>query len=114
MAASVKVVDRTNSSKVNSSESDELSLQLIYVVGVNPSDPIQVQVKVDNCSLSMEMDTGVAASIMSRSQQNSLLPGLLLNSSKVQLKKCTGASMEVLGEVTVQVSYTKTKKRNCL
>ena len=52
-------------STVNSSELDELSLQQIFVVGVNPSDPIQVQVRVDNCSLSMEVDTGAAVSIMS-------------------------------------------------
>ena len=45
-------------STVNSSESDELSLQQIFVTGVNPSDPIQVQVKVDNFSLfSMVVDT---------------------------------------------------------
>ena len=81
---------------MNSCELDELSLQQIFVVGVNPSDPIRVQVKVDNCSLSMEVDMRTAVSIMSRSQQRSLLPGLLLNFSKVQ---CTAQNTTYLKKV---------------
>ena len=34
------------------------------MVEVNPSDPIRIQIKVDYCSLSIEVDTGEVVSII--------------------------------------------------
>ena len=60
---------------------------------------------VNDAPLTMEVDTGVAVSIISKEQLDNILPGTKLRSSTVRLKTYTGEFMEVLEETDVNVDH---------
>ena len=76
----------------------------IYMLS-NDSQPFHAEVSINGQLIRMEIDTGAAVSLMSRTQQQELFPALSLQSSDVVLITYSGECMEVCGEVTVDVRY---------
>ena len=76
------------SSRPEKTDSDD-SLQLIRTVGDGQEGhqpPIKVHVKVDNCSVAMEVDTGVSVSIMTEATYHKLWPRKGLSTTKLRLQ----------------------------
>lgn len=67
--------------------------------------PIQVDVEIDNHPLRMEVDTGVAYSLISESTYNELWPTRALIKSDIRLCTYSGEAMQVLGCCQVNVHY---------
>ena len=90
----------------NSDSDTELPLNQIYILGERPfTDALKVNVMINGVSVSMEVDTGAAVSIISQAQQRTLLPDVTLHASPVHLKTYTGERMNVVGETMVSVSH---------
>ena len=53
----------------------------------------------------MEVDTGVAVTLMSEATQKKLFPNAKLSKSTVKLQTYTAESLQVLGTLEVQVRY---------
>ena len=86
------------------SEDDNESLPL-YTVGGGATPPIKVSLIVDGKSLTIELDTGAVAAIVSEKQYKDLFPHLPLQQSQVLLKNYLGEQLPVVGDVRVQVQY---------
>ena len=82
----------------------ELDTSQIHFIGGN-ARPIHVTVDINDISLSMELDTGAAVSLISEQQYKSSLSTVPLLESEVVLKTYTGENMRVLGELTVTAKY---------
>jgi hypothetical protein len=54
-------------------------------LGVSISPPIMVKVRVDDCLISMEVDTGAAHSLISKKTFESLWPGRSLNPTTIRI-----------------------------
>lgn len=67
--------------------------------------PIQVCVGVDNCSVTMEVDTGASVSIMSEAMYHKLWPGRSLSTSSIRLQTYSKEPIPVVGGTEVQVAY---------
>ena len=98
-----KYVTTTHDQEPESEEDDE-SLPL-YTVGGGATPPIKVPLLVDGKSLTMELDTGAAVTIVSEKQYKDLFPHLPLQESQVLLKTYSGEQLPVVSEVRVQVQY---------
>ena len=93
----------THDQEPESKEDDE-SLPL-YTVGGGATPPIKVPLLVDGKSLTMELDTGAAVTIVSEKQYKDLFPHLPLQESQVLLKTYSGEQLPVVSDVPVQVQY---------
>lgn len=69
------------------------------------SHPMQIELKINDKLLQMEVDTGAGVSIISEQTKSSLYPRVSLNSPSVVFCTCTGEAMSVLGEMNVKVEY---------
>ena len=58
----------------------------------------------------MEIDTGAAVSIISQSQQETLVPNATLRKRRVKLTTYMGEPMTVVGELDAQVQYGQQSK----
>ena len=87
-----------------SSDQEELSL---FAIGERTSRPLYAKVLVNGTKLRMEIDTGVAVSIISEKKQHALFPDVPLQSSNIKLKAYTGEQMPVVGQMPVPVQYGK-------
>ena len=96
----------------NSSESDDLRVTPIFVLGARTSKPIEVEMLLNDKPVRMELDTGAAVTIMSKRQQQALFPGASLHSSNVRLKSYTGEQVEVVGEMAVNVVYNNSEQKS--
>jgi len=67
--------------------------------------PIEVTVDVEGKSLTMELDTGVAVSIISDATRRRMFPDVKLCKSKIVLKTYTDQTMKVVGQINVHVKY---------
>ena len=67
--------------------------------------PITVDMVVNGKTLSMELDTGAAVSIISEQTRRSTFPDTPLRKSTSVLRTYTGEPMTVVGEMEVQVNY---------
>ena len=67
--------------------------------------PITVELGVNGKTLTMELDTGAAVSIISEQTQRKTFPDTPLRRSTAILRTYTGESMTVAGELEVQVNY---------
>ena len=74
------------------------------------SNPIEIQVKINDQSLTMEVDTGAAVSIISDSTRKKLFPHLKLQPSKLILKTYTNERMQIVGQLNVYVQYGEQRK----
>ena len=77
----------------------------LYTVGGGATPPIKVPLSVDGKSLTMELDTGAAVTIMSERQYNDLLSNLPLRESQVLLKTYSGERLPVIGDIDVRVQH---------
>ena len=87
------------------SDSDDLKIKQVFVIGAKSSDPFEVEMYLNDKPIRMEVDTGAAVSIISRSQQRQLLPNVPVLSSNIRLKTYTGERIDVIGELMVNVSH---------
>ena len=69
------------------------------------SPPITVEVNMSGQPVTMELDTGAAASVMSNSTFKKLFPRLRVHRSSLVLNTYSGHVLKVLGEVLVDVAY---------
>ena len=67
--------------------------------------PITVQVGVDECTVTMEVDTGASTTIMPEPTYHKFWPGRGLSQSSVKLQNYSKDSIPVVGSTTVQVCY---------
>ena len=91
-------------------ESDSQSLSgppLCHVKSsaVHHSPPIRVKVKLDECLVGMEVDTGAAVSIMSEAIFRVLWPTRELLPSQIRLQAYSKAPIPVVGYCIVNVQY---------
>ncbi len=86
------------------SEDDTLEGSRICKVVSSKTRPITVQLSINSTPLIMEVDTGVAVSIMCEQTQRKFFPNASLHWSKVKLRTYTDETMPVLGEMAVDVS----------
>ena len=88
-------------------DSDESSGEEYHLhkLGEHSSEPINVEVSINDQPLIMELDTGAALSIISEETRKSLLPDLQLRPSAVVLKTYTEEPMEVVGQLNARVKY---------
>ena len=100
-------------------ESDSQSLSgspLCHVKSsaVHHSPPIRVKVKLDECLVGMEVDTGAAVSIMSEAIFRVLWPTRELLPSQIRLQAYSKAPIPVVGYCIVNVQCsTKARQLRC-
>ena len=69
------------------------------------SPPVVVQVKLDDCLVAMEVDTGASVSIMSEATFGELWPGPVLQPSQVRLQSYLKETIPVVGCCYVNLEY---------
>ena len=74
-------------------------------VGLQSSHPITVDMVINSTTLSMEVDTGAAVSVISEDTSKALFPDMALQPTQIVLKTYTGEQMQVRGQMTVEVQY---------
>ena len=67
--------------------------------------PIKVQIKLDECCVPMEVDTGASVSLMSEALYHKSWPGKSLSTSLIKLQTYSRDTITVLSTTEVQVSY---------
>ena len=97
-----RVQDEIPTSDSETSSGDEYHL---HKLGEQSSNPIEVEVLVNDKKLVMEVDTGAALSIISETTRKARFPGLRLHKSNVILKTYTEEPMQVVGNLHVRVHY---------
>ena len=73
--------------------------------GTTKAPPIMVEVKVDDCLIPMEVDTGASVTLMSYSTFTGLWPGRSLESTAVKLQTYSRETIPVVGVRNVNVEY---------
>ena len=81
--------------------------KMIYTIYAlrNTSQPLTVKVSLNGSPVDMEVDTGAAVSLISKSKYKQIFPNLPLKHSQVTLHTDTGEPMNVLGEIELNVQY---------
>ena len=103
--SSKKVVKRVIEDDLDEDESDIRSVSVNANSQGRSSKPITVTVEMSGKDVVMELDTGAAVTIMSLSTFKKLFPRKQLRHTQLVLKTYTGQPMEVVGEVTMNVTY---------
>ena len=85
----------------NLQEGDEH--QLFHIKGPGVAPPIEVQVELDERTLTMEVDTGASLSLVSEETFRNLWPNKQLLPPNVKLCSYTGEQIVVLGGLDVAV-----------
>ena len=86
------------------SQSDPEDLQLL-TIGDKSSTPIEVDLTISGKTVTMEVDTGAAVSLVSEETKQRLFPSMALWKSSVRLQTYTAEQMVVRGELQVEVGY---------
>ena len=86
-------------------ESEAEELHHLSSKGATKTPPILVEVKVDDCLIPMEVDTGASVSLMSHATFTGLWPGRSLESTSVRLQTYSNAPIPVVGTCSVNVEY---------
>ncbi|XP_049519491.1 uncharacterized protein LOC125943947 [Dermacentor silvarum] len=74
-------------------------------VSAAQSDPVTVQMTIDGVLVNMELDTGAAVSVMSKTQFRQLFPSAVLEPTTVKLRTYTGALVRPQGVSSVNVQH---------
>ena len=84
----------------------------LFPVQNNDYKPLQTTMMVEGHSLTMEVDTGAAVSLVSEETVNSspFLMCLPLQQSNVALRTCTGQTVSVLDQLLVKVQHDEAQK----
>lgn len=85
--------------------SDEPAEEVIWQIGATASRPYQAVLEVNGHPLTMEIDTGAAVSLISKTTQEDLFPAARLDKSSLILRTYTAETIPVLGRMEVQVKY---------
>ena len=94
--------------------SDETVEEVIWQVGATASRPYRAVLEVNGHPLTMEIDTGAAVSLISKTTQENLFPAACLDKSPLTLRTYTAEAIPVLGQMEVQVKYGEyTVATNC-
>lgn len=86
---------------------DETDVE-VYSIGNRSNHPILV----DGRNLTMEVDTGVAVSIILEQGLRKILPDAEINATNVKLRTFTSERIPLRGVTQVTVKYTETRARN--
>ena len=89
----------------DSNDSDDSSLHLVESRSTAHSPPIKVDVKLDDCVVKIEVNTGAAMTIMSETTFKGLWPGRDLQPSQVCLQAYTKEPIPVVGCCKVNTEY---------
>ena len=84
---------------------EELEDFPLYQVRLHKSPPIVVKISVDDCLITMELDTGASMSIMSEHTFKGLWPGRSLLSTDVRLQSYSKEPIPVVGCCYVNLGY---------
>ncbi|XP_049520930.1 uncharacterized protein LOC125944458 [Dermacentor silvarum] len=74
-------------------------------VSAAQSDPVTVQMTIDGVLVNMELDTGAAVSVMSKTQFRQLFPSAVVEPTTVKLRTYTGALVGPQGVSSVNVQH---------
>lgn len=105
MRAAGKTRRAQRQNRLEAEEETNTILSVLKVESPQSTHPITVTVEVNGRYLSMEIDMGVAVSIILRETWKKLFPEASLKPSAVLLKTYTGEPMLVVGVMEVQVNY---------
>ena len=87
-------------------EEDDMDSNRLNILQSRSSvPPLKVTVELDNHPIAMEVDTGAAFSMISESTFKELWPSRSLSKEEVRLCTYSGEPIQVLGSLTVAVSY---------
>ena len=86
-------------------EEEDLICSLYVLQAHNRVPPLQVVMEIDSHQLLMEVDTGVAYSLISDTTFKEFWPDRRLEKSDVRLCTYSAEPIEVLGSLTVTVKY---------
>ena len=84
---------------------NEPAEELIWQLGAKTSRPYQAILEVNGQSLTMEIDTGAAVSLISQTTQEELFPSARLDKSSLVLRTYTDETIPVQGQMEVEVRY---------
>ena len=73
--------------------------------------PMMIPVKIEDITLSMELDTGASVSIISEKTYKKWLSSKALQKSTVSLRTYTGEPLDVMGSMEVEVKYKSQEAR---
>ena len=96
----------------NNPPEKELTAYSLYKMNSGTS-PINVEVKLNDMPVTMELDTGASLSIMSESTFNKLWSGKSkppLSAAEIELRTYTGELVDICGKINVNVSYGDSSK----
>ena len=92
----------------NEEAETEAEINPLYKMANNKvSEPIIVTVIADQAALTMEVDTGASASVISETTYQQLLPETppVLHPSTIKLPTYTGGALKIIGSTTAAVKY---------
>jgi predicted aspartyl protease len=72
---------------------------------------MQVEMFLNDKPLVMELDTGASVSLLSHNKCQELFPELVPRKTEVVLKTYTGESINLVGEVDVEVRYGEQQRQ---
>ena len=90
---------------------DEYNMYYMSPASLGKSNPIQVFLKMDGQTVSMEVDTGASVSIISETEHRRRWPGAPLCCSATQLHTYTGEPLKVVGGTMVDMIYGQQQAR---
>ena len=79
--------------------------ELIWQLGATALRPYHGVLEVNGQRLKMEIDTGVAVSLISKTTRVRMFPAVHLSKSLLTLRTYTAETIPVLGQMEVQVKY---------
>ena len=86
-------------------EKEEEEQPMLQVESKPTLPPIQVKVKLDDCLVTMEVDTGASMSLMAEATFNALWPGRSLDKTEVRLCSYSKEPIPVVGSCQVTAIY---------
>ena len=98
------VQDEEEGEEEEEKEEDDSTLNQVKSRKIN-APPIMVKVKLDDCLVDMEVDTGASVSLISEDTFKSLWPGRTLQPSPVRLRTYLKETIPVVGSTNVNVDY---------
>ena len=109
---STKYIASDVSMNTKTGDGDEVEeLGLFMVSDRGGVQPIWIDVEIEGKTVSMELDTGAAVSIMSSTAWRTLFPRQTLKEADVALRTYTAEKMSVLGQCQVNVKVNGQKKQ---
>ena len=91
--------------RVQGTEEKEEEQPMLQVESKPTLPPIQVKVKLDDCLVTMEVDTGASMSLMAEATFNALWPGRSLDKTEVRLCSYSKEPIPVVGSCQVTAIY---------